>query len=209
MQQSTTTSRVAVVDTGTPALNALLGVGGYARGRLSQLEGASFTANDFLALSAAAALQERGGVAAFIDAGHRFEPEQARTHGVRMGELLISQPDDAFQTLDVARALVKSGAVDLVVVDSMGERPETLEDVELRRLSSAFRHLCEATQRSHTALLFVGRPTKRMGNGISNALRYYAHVRCHVARVGRFVTVRTVKNKLGPIFEEATLEMPR
>lgn len=196
-----------VLPTGHPEFDQALGVGGLARGRLVELQSTSPLATTALALRAAAETQARGGVVAYIDGAQGFDAQLMTSMGVRVNELLVSQPDDALQALEISRHLGRSGAVDLVIIESLAALVEAGEPTPPLAISEALRGLCFSASRSRTCFLFTTQPRSGLGDGISNSLRYLSSVRCLVTRVGRHAVIRVVKNKLAPTFTEATVDL--
>lgn len=196
-----------VLPSGHPEFDEALGVGGLPRGRLVELQCASQLAATALALKAAAETQARGGVVAYLDGGQSFDAQLMKSMGVRVNELLVSQPDDAPMALEIARHLCRSGAVDLVIIESLAELVEANASTPPLAVSEALRSLCASAERSRTCILFTTLPRSLLGDGISNSLRYLSSVRCLVTRVGRHALLRVVKNKLAPPFTEATVEL--
>lgn len=196
-----------VLPTGHPEFDEALGVGGLPRGRLVELQSTSPLATTALALQAAAETQARGGVVAYLDGGQSFDAQLMKSMGVRVKELLVSQPDDALMALEIARHLSRSGAVDLVIIESLAELVVASESTPPLAISEALRSLCGSAERSRTSILFTTQPRSSLGDGISNSLRYLSSIRCLVTRVGRHALVRVVKNKLAPPFTEATVEL--
>lgn len=193
--------------TGHAAFDEALGVGGLAHGRLVELQSASPLATTALALRAAAETQARGGVVAYIDGGQSFDAQLMKSMGVRVNELLVSQPDDALMALEISRHLARSGAVDLVIIESLAALVEAGAPMPPLAISEALRNLCGSASQSRTCFLFTTQPYSGLGNGISNSLRYLSSIRCLVTRVGPHALIRVVKNKLAPTFTEATVDL--
>ena len=196
-----------VLPTGHPEFDEALGVGGLPRGRLVELQSTSPLATTALALRAAAETQARGGVVAYLDGGQSFDAQLTKAMGVRVSELLISQPDDALMALEISRHLGRSGAVDLVIIESLAALVEAGAPTPPLAISEALRSLCGSASQSRTCFLFTTQPHSGLGDGISNSLRYLSSIRCLVTRVGRNALIRVVKNKLAPPFSEATVDL--
>ena len=228
--------RPPVIPTGSLALDIALGVGGWPRGRIVEIFGPEGTGKTTLALYAMANAQREGGVVVFVDAEHALDLQYARTLGVDVGEVLFSQPDYGEQALEILENLVRSGAVDLAVVDSVAalvpksEVEGTMEDVgvgtQARLMTKAIRKLTGIVSKSNTAVLFINQLRFRIGGNFygpqettpgGNALKYQATIRVEVRRgasirrgnevVGHELKIKTVKNKLAPPYRTATLEL--
>jgi len=226
---------VAVIPTGALALDVALGVGGIPRGRISEIYGPESSGKTTLALHVIAEAQRQGGYAAFIDAEHALDAQYAKALGVNTDELLISQPDTGEQALEIAEHLVRSGAIDIIVVDSVaalvpkaeleGEMGDSLPGLQARLMSQALRKLTAAISRSGTAMVFINQIREKIGVMFGSpettpggrALKFYASVRLDIRRmdalkvgtesVGVRTKVKVVKNKLAPPFREAEFEM--
>ena len=226
-------SRVAVevVSTGSLALDAALGVGGYPRGRVIEIYGPESSGKTTLALHAVAEAQRTGGTCAFVDAEHALDVNYAEKLGVNIGELLISQPDSGEQALEIVDMLTRSGAIDLIVVDSVaaltpkaeleGDMGDSHMGLQARLMSQALRKLTSSISRSKTMVIFINQIRMKIGVMFGNpetttggnALKFYASVRLDVRRtgavkkgdeiIGNETRVKVVKNKVSPPFKQA------
>jgi recombination protein RecA len=219
---------IAVISTGAISLDLALGIGGYPRGRIVEIYGPEASGKTTLALHAIAESQRKGGIAAFIDAEHALDPTYARKLGVQIDELLVSQPDHGEQALEIADTLVRSGAVDVIVVDSVaalvpraeieGEMGDTHVGLQARLMSQALRKLTGTVHKSQTTLFFINQIRMKIGVMFGspetttggNALKFYASQRLDIRRIGTIKVgdvavgnrcrVKVVKNKLAPPF---------
>ncbi len=222
------TDNVPVIPTGSPSLDKALGCGGYPRGRIVEIFGPEASGKTTLTLHAIAEAQRAGGVAAFIDAEHALDVHYAKALGVDVDQLLVSQPDNGEQALDILETLVRSGAVDLIVVDSVaalvpkaeieGDMGDQHMGLQARLMSQALRKLTGVTHRTETTIFFVNQLRMKIGVMFGSpetttgghALKYYASVRLDIRRIGAVkvgdeivgnrTKVKVVKNKLAPPF---------
>jgi recombination protein RecA len=226
---------VEVVPSGSLSLDRALGIGGYPRGRVVEIYGHESSGKTTLALHAIAEVQRRGGIAAFIDAEHALDVTYARKLGVDVDALLVAQPDHGEQALEIAETLLRSGAVELVVVDSVaalvpqaeidGDMGDQHVGLQARLMSQAMRKITAVTARSHAIVLFINQVRQKIGvtfgNGETttggNALKFYASVRLDIRRIGSVkkgedvvgnrTKVKVVKNKLAPPFKSVEVDI--
>lgn len=226
---------VETVPTGSLALDIALGVGGLPRGRIIEIYGPESSGKTTVALHAVAEVQKRGGQAAFIDAEHALDPVYASKLGVNIDELLISQPDTGEQALEIAEALVRSGAVEIIVIDSVaalvpkseleGDMGDSHVGLQARLMSQALRKLAGAISKSRTIAIFINQIREKVGVMFGNpetttggrALKFYSTVRLEVRRaealkqgndvVGNRTRIKVVKNKVAPPFKQADVDI--
>ena len=233
---SSTDRSIQVISSGSILLDEALGVGGYPRGRVVEIYGPESSGKTTLALHAIAETQKAGGIAAFIDAEHALDPTYAKKLGVNTDELWISQPDNGEQALEIVESLVRSGAVDMIVVDSVaaltpqaeidGEMGDSHMGLQARLMSQALRKLTGILAKSNTTIIFINQIRMKIGIMFGNpetttggnALKFYSSIRVEVRSIeaisrsaddiiGNRVRIKIVKNKVAPPFKKVELDM--
>ncbi|MBI5048748.1 MAG: recombinase RecA [Deltaproteobacteria bacterium] len=234
-KETAVASDIPAISTGSPAIDIALGIGGVPRGRVVEIFGPESSGKTTLTLHIIAEAQKKGGTAAFIDAEHALELEYAKKLGVKADELLLSQPDTGEQALEIAEVLIRSGAVDVLVIDSVaalvpraeleGEMGDAHMGLQARLMSQALRKLTSTISKSKTCMIFINQIRHKIGIMFGNpetttggnALKFYASIRMDIRRIGAIkqgedvignrTRVKVVKNKLAPPFKDAELDI--